>query len=66
MTQAATARGDEAIKMITEACVANVANGGKLQKVKFGKRIRAEGQNPGVGRAVAVEWTRGQDAVPIP
>ena len=61
MTQAATARGDEHIKMITEACVANVANGGKLQKVKFGKR-----PNPGAARAEAVEWTRGQDAVPIP
>ena len=62
ITQAATARGDEYVKMITEACVANVANGGKLQKVKFGKRPKLCGD----GRAEAVEWTRGQDAVPIP
>ena len=61
MTQAATARGDECVKMITEACVANVANGGKLQKVKFGKRPLSV-----AGRFEAVEWTRGQDAVPIP
>ena len=47
--------------MISEACVANVANGGKLQKVKFGRKPTLDGR-----RYDSVEWTRGQEAVPIP
>ena len=48
--------------MISEACVANVANGGKLQKVKFGRKPKHDGDR----MVEIVEWTRGQDAVPIP